>query len=238
MVSVRSRPNGLPIASTGSPTSTLLESRERERLQPALVDLQQREVGGRVLADDLGRVGLAVADLDLDGAGALDDVGVGDDVAVAGDHEAGARRGAGLALAERAVGLLGDLRSDVGHRVLGVLVDLVRGEGVRRGRGHRARGRETELAVAGELSCWSASVATAPAPPPTTAAATSGMRGLGRSMSSRLDAGRLALPGHSLRRSWGSHKKLISPALEVAVHGEAAVRLAERHRRGQQQRLA
>src|SRR4051794_23403777 len=85
---------------------------QRERLEVGGADLQQREIGRGVLAHELGRERLAVADLRLDLAvGALDHVGVGDDVAVIGDDEA--RTGA-------------DLGRDVGDRVLGVLVDVVR----------------------------------------------------------------------------------------------------------------
>ena len=56
LVTVRSRPNGLPIATTGSPTWTFDELPERQRVQLARrrVDLEQRHVGGRVGADDLG----------------------------------------------------------------------------------------------------------------------------------------------------------------------------------------
>ncbi len=66
------------------------------------VDLQEREVGGVVAADDARRIFLAVAQRDGDGvdcpgAGqALDEMVVGDDVAVRRNDEAGAER-AGLA---------------------------------------------------------------------------------------------------------------------------------------------
>ena len=63
------------------------------------VDLQQRDVGERVEADDLGRHLVAVREADVDrGRRRIelpsplgDDVGVGRDLAVAGDHEAGAQ---------------------------------------------------------------------------------------------------------------------------------------------------
>ena len=75
VVSVRSRPNGLPIAYAGSPTSTLLESASVSGLRLRGGDLQEREVGRGVLADELGVERLAVADLGLDLAvRALDDV--------------------------------------------------------------------------------------------------------------------------------------------------------------------
>ena len=93
-VTVRSSPNGLPIATTGSPTCTASESascKRRERLR-GQVDLQQGEVGGGVDADEGRLHGLAIREADLDLLGALDDVVVGDDVAVLVDHEAGAER--------------------------------------------------------------------------------------------------------------------------------------------------
>ena len=103
-VAVRSRPNGLPIATTGSPTLTPGRGAELERLQlvGAGVDLEHGDVGGRVRAEDLGVEGLAVlaADADGDVVGAGDDVGVGEDVAVVVDDEAGAGGGAALRLAE------------------------------------------------------------------------------------------------------------------------------------------
>ena len=53
LVTVRSRPNGLPIATTGSPTCDLRGVAERQRVElvGGRVDLEQREVGGRVGAD-------------------------------------------------------------------------------------------------------------------------------------------------------------------------------------------
>ena len=53
------------------------------------VDLDQREVGARIGADDLGRIGLAVVSRDLNVLGVLHDVIVGDGVAVGSDEEAG-----------------------------------------------------------------------------------------------------------------------------------------------------
>ena len=46
-VTVWPKPNALPIASTGSPTSTLLERAERDRRQRGRVGLQHREVALR-----------------------------------------------------------------------------------------------------------------------------------------------------------------------------------------------
>ena len=85
------------MAMAQSPLRMRSESPRRmlgERL--ARVDLQQGDVGGRVAADDLGRDGasavavLVGAEVDLDLAGAFDDVVVGQDVAVGRDDEAGA----------------------------------------------------------------------------------------------------------------------------------------------------
>ena len=54
VVSVRSSPNGLPIAIVGSPTCTVRDvpSGERRQLARAPLDLEQREVGGLVAAED------------------------------------------------------------------------------------------------------------------------------------------------------------------------------------------
>ena len=93
-----SSPNGLPIAATGSPTCDVaLGCRASSgcRSRPVGVDLEQRDVGVRVEADDLGRDLVAVGELDVDlfglvdrlpppfGAAVGDHVGVGDDLAVA-----------------------------------------------------------------------------------------------------------------------------------------------------------
>ena len=113
-------PNGLPIAATGVPTSTALGGADLDRVQiEALgVDLEQRDVGVGVEADDLGLDLVAVGELDEDLVGGVDvigaaaaraaallgvgdDVGVGDDLALVVDHEAGALAAAG---AERGSG--------------------------------------------------------------------------------------------------------------------------------------
>ena len=50
-------PNGLPIAATGSPTWTsVAEPSERVQVEAVGVDLDQRDVGVRVEADDVGAV--------------------------------------------------------------------------------------------------------------------------------------------------------------------------------------
>ena len=67
---------------------------EHERRQGARVrvDLQHRDIGGRVDADDPRPLALVVREADVDRARALDHVVVRDDVAGLVDHEAGAER--------------------------------------------------------------------------------------------------------------------------------------------------
>ena len=62
VVSVRSRPNGLPIATVGSPTCDVLGRAELERVQVEAVgiDEQQREVGRRVARRRPSRVAIFV----------------------------------------------------------------------------------------------------------------------------------------------------------------------------------
>jgi hypothetical protein len=89
-VIVRSRPNGLPIATTGSPTCSAPE-RPGPAVQRHLVrvDGEHREVVRVVLAQHAGRHRAALA-REPDGhvRGAVDDVGVREDVALAVDREA------------------------------------------------------------------------------------------------------------------------------------------------------
>ena len=90
VLSVRSRPKGLPMANTRWPTSRFVElpgCDGKERVGRG-VDLQHGHVGGRIAADEFGGVLLAVEEGDADIAGALDDVEVGQHVAVAVDHRA------------------------------------------------------------------------------------------------------------------------------------------------------
>ena len=91
-VIVFSRPNGLPIATTHSPTLSFSGSPIVTFGRSFASILMQRDVGALVDADHL-RLELAlVGELDVDLVGAVDDVRVGDDVAVARDDEAGADR--------------------------------------------------------------------------------------------------------------------------------------------------
>ena len=83
-----SKPNGEPIAITHSPRLIAGIGVEVERRQVRRVDLDQRDVGALVAADDLGRELAAIGELDRHFAGAVDDVRVGDDVAVRAHDEA------------------------------------------------------------------------------------------------------------------------------------------------------
>ena len=87
-VAVCSKPNGAPMASTGSPTCSCFGSPRRTDGQVLGVDAQHGDVGRRVGAEHLGRVLAAVAELDGDVLGLAHDVRVGQDQAVAADDEA------------------------------------------------------------------------------------------------------------------------------------------------------
>ena len=93
-VTVRSSPNGLPIATTASPTSTLVESASVSGVSApgAGVDLQQGDVGGRIAADERRLERVVVREAHLDRGRAVDDVVVRDDVPLLVDHEARAER--------------------------------------------------------------------------------------------------------------------------------------------------
>ena len=97
-VTVCASANGLPMASTQSPTCgrvgvAHLDGGQRR----AGVDLDDREIGGLIDADDVRRtaqvlrVGIG-GELDVDLVGLVDHVIVGDDVALGIDDEAGAER--------------------------------------------------------------------------------------------------------------------------------------------------
>ena len=89
-------PNGEPIAATGAPTCTWLRvpSGSGRSVRPLRVDLEQRDVGVRVGADDLGRHLVAVGELHVDLVGAADLAALagGDDVRVGGDLAVAVRR--------------------------------------------------------------------------------------------------------------------------------------------------
>ena len=114
-VTVPSSPNGLPIATTWSPTDEVarVAEREREHLGHGRIDLQDGEIRRRVGADDTRGEGLAVPEPDGDRAAAFDDVSVRDDVAVRVVDEARA-----LALSCR----------DLDHALVREPVDRLHGE--------------------------------------------------------------------------------------------------------------
>ena len=88
-VTVPPSPNGLPTASTHCPTFGC-RCAKVTYLKPVAVDLQKRDVGALVLADQLG-VELAPVVHQHGVLGAVgDDVRVGDEIAVLADEEAGA----------------------------------------------------------------------------------------------------------------------------------------------------
>ena len=90
IVTVLPRPNGLPMATTYSPTrSASLEPSETARARSlGVLELQDRDVQPRVLADDLRGVLALVGELHLHHVGVVDDVRVGDDVPLPVDEEA------------------------------------------------------------------------------------------------------------------------------------------------------
>src|SRR4051794_26372115 len=104
---------------------------QRVQVQAVGVDLQQRDVAGDVLADDLRVDGLVVRELHGHLDRAVDDMRVGEDVAVAVDDEAGAGRLAlllGRSHVEGRLRALDDLRADEDHARRVALVDVARRE--------------------------------------------------------------------------------------------------------------
>ena len=93
-VAVRRRPNGLPIATTVSPTRMLSEFPNASGREPARGRLhaEDGDVGRGIAADERRPQRVLVREADLDVVGALDHVVVRDDVAGLVDHEAGAER--------------------------------------------------------------------------------------------------------------------------------------------------
>ena len=134
VVSVRSRPKGLPIAIVGSPTCTpreLPSASGSSSLGLAVTLRTARSVDSsrpRIVAVD----DVAVGELDGHLRRAGDDVGVREDRALAVDDEARAGRLAALLLGEaeveRRLRLLDDLRADEDDARRGALVDVARGE--------------------------------------------------------------------------------------------------------------
>jgi hypothetical protein len=127
------KPNGLPIATAHSPTSSASELPSGATGHAARVHLEDGEVDGLVDADDARRVAGAVGQRDQHAARAAHHVGVGDQHAVGADEEAGADARAPLlgrpAAAE-------EERERVDRRALdGLGLDGDHGGGDARGRG-------------------------------------------------------------------------------------------------------
>ena len=93
IVTVWPTPNGLPTASTKSPTCRWLELPIGTAVRFSRRNLQHGDVGGRVAPDQLGLEVALVLGGDFDVGGVLDDVVVGQHVALRGiDDDAGAHR--------------------------------------------------------------------------------------------------------------------------------------------------
>ena len=145
-VTVWPTPNGLPMASTTSPTCERIGIAELDRRKAlvAVLDPQHREIGARVAQHDLGLELTLVGERNLDLVGALDDVMVGDDQAARIDDDAGAERALHLRAirpAEEAAeqGIV-EQRIAVGDGLGGVDVDHRRGHPL-----HHRRVGEREL---------------------------------------------------------------------------------------------
>ena len=80
-VTVCDRPMGLPMASTTSPTCSWSEWPKMATGRGVEVDLQHRQVGVRIAADDVRIRDAPVGELHADRVGVGDHVVVGDDVA-------------------------------------------------------------------------------------------------------------------------------------------------------------
>ena len=204
-VTVRSRPNGLPMATTPSPTLTSARGAERDRGQRGggHLDLEQRDVGRGVGADHAGLDAVVVRERDVDRLRALDDVRVGDDVAVLVDHEAAA---------------LAVLLLDADDAGAGLVVDLADAQLAGDGGLHDRAASARAAAAVAACACWivtvfvppssSAATPAAPAPPASRATSASGRKrrpkpppARGRVLARRLLAGRLRGPGADRRRS-------------------------------------
>ena len=90
-VTVCRKPYGLPIAMAICPTRSLRESPEPAPARDPARDLEHREIGIRIVADDFRAGDAPVGKRDLDRRRAAGDVAVREEIAVRGDQEAGAR---------------------------------------------------------------------------------------------------------------------------------------------------
>ena len=97
-LTLEARPNGLPMATTQSPTRTASESPSLTNGQVVRrrLELDERDVGQRVGAEHLGLERAPVVEADADVERALDHVVVGEDVAAGIDDEPAARALANL----------------------------------------------------------------------------------------------------------------------------------------------
>jgi hypothetical protein len=132
VVSVRSRPDGLPIETVGSPTSDGAGAAELERMQVEAfgLDAEECQVGLLVLAEHPCGHGLVVGEGDADVGGARDDVGVREQPALPVDHETGRAGDVAVALGEvqrRGAGLQ-RAGADEDHAGRVALVDLARAQ--------------------------------------------------------------------------------------------------------------
>src|SRR5579883_2137328 len=89
-VTVPPNPKGLPTAMTQSPTCSLSEAPRHCRQGMVGIDLEERQVGALVAANQLGLVSLAIIECDADLCRLADDVVIGDDIAGWIDDETGA----------------------------------------------------------------------------------------------------------------------------------------------------
>ena len=127
------------------------------------VDLEQRDVGGRVAADQRRFQGVVVREAHLDRGRSVDDVEVGDDVPFVVEHEARAERLGGLLELAGVRGRRGDRGRDLNDAGTASLVDLVdRQRGARRGRNRARRRRPAATTV---VVVESSRAPTAAAPP-------------------------------------------------------------------------
>ena len=129
-VTVRSRPKGLPIATTASPTSTCVESARESGVRacaPAF-DLEQGNIRRGVASDERRLQRVVVREPHLDRGRSFDHVEVGDDVPFLVEHEPGPERlGRLLEPAARRAGGA-DRRGDLHDPGAAALVDLVHRE--------------------------------------------------------------------------------------------------------------
>ena len=163
VVTVRSSPNGLPIATTGSPTCDAWRSHPAAAGggdPPAASTLSSATSVERVLADHLGRATvLSSPSVTSTLLGAVDDVGVGEDVAVVVDHEARSRSRCPLLLLRASPNgstaiCCATSALDEGDARRVVLVDLVDASVAARRRWRRGGRQRAGAGSTGRRSSW------------------------------------------------------------------------------------